>query len=227
MMATLAMAACLLGGQEADADAAAREALAAECGLDFAGQSVAEMLSQLSETRRLGFVADLKSAPKVREQKIKATPEGTIGEVLAAVLKPHGLAHAVWEGVVLVATPAALKEFAAGKVPVVSAKTRASAGDTDPLKKLYDLLSQPVTFDLAAGFRTGDPGEKSIATGFGWLGDMTGATFTVDGSAAKACARISTMRATNAPAAVALALLAREAGVTFTLERPTTVRVRR
>jgi hypothetical protein len=210
-----------------DPNARAKEVLAVECGLDFSGKKVADVLIQLSDTQGVAFVPDLKSAPNVRALDVKSKKTGTIGEVLKDILAAHRLAYTVWEGAVIVGTAEALKEFDGGKVPVVTAKERAATDAPEWKKEIHAALETGIAFDLLAGFRKNEKAEKSLAMGFQWLGESTGLKFAIDPSAAKACSAVCTLQVSNAPASVVLAMLARQAGCAFSLEKGKTIRVRK
>jgi hypothetical protein len=210
-----------------DVNAKAKEVLKTECGLDFTGKKVSDVLIQLSDTQGVCFVPDLRTAPNTRELDAKTKKTGTIEEVLKDILAAHKLTFTVWEGAVIVGTESACKEFDGGKVHMVGAKERMDDKAPDWKKEIYKGLETSSTFDLLAGFRRGEKAEKSIAMGFNWLASNTGLSFVIDPSAKKDCDITCKLEVSNASGAVVLALLARQAGCTFVLEKGKTVRIKK
>jgi hypothetical protein len=199
-----------------DPDAKAKEALKAECALSFKDQKLNEALTKLAEVQGVCFVADPRSVPAPDKLVCKATKEGTVDSVLKELLTPMKLAHVVWENSVIVATPAACKEFEGGKVPVIGAKERAKENLPAWKKTIYDALAKPVSLDLSATIRFGKKEKTTFATAFQWIGEQTGQKIAVDGAAgAGECNVVIT--GTNG--AVALALVCRQAGATFVVEQ--------
>ncbi len=210
-----------------DPNAKVKEVLESDCALDFKDKKVNEMLQQLSEVQGVAFIADPRSVPAPDKLVCKAVKEGKLDEVLKELLAPHKLVFVAWEGAVIVATPAAAKEFEGGKVPIIGAKERGQKDAPAWKKTTYELLEKQVAIDPKATIRYGKQFKTTFAWCFTGIGETTGLRIVVDGTAKGACDADCNTQITSATAAVAIAILCRQSGCAAAMEDPKTIRIKR
>ncbi len=210
-----------------DPNAKVKEVLKSECALDFKDKKVSEMLQQLSEVQGIAFIADPRSVPAPDKLVCKGAKEGKLEEVLKELIAPHKLAFVAWEGAVIIATPAAAKEFESGKVPIIGAKERTQKDAPAWKKAVYELLEKPVSIDPKATIRFGKQFKTTFAWCFTGIAETTGLKIVVDGTAKGACDADCNTQITSATAAVAIAILCRQSGCAAVIEDPKTVRIKK